>query len=138
MEATATTPVPSLDEWRQIVDKLEEEITDWCENQGWAVTQTETHVIDARPQFGYYVIPSLSIETHTSENRLIVDPMAHALDGTGMIRVYAWPTLYRVRLLYRGGTAKWEILTDSRIPLHEDWNETTFVRLAQDLLKADY
>lgn len=138
MEATVTTPIPSLDEWRQIVSRLEEQVKGWCGHHGWTVTQTETHVVDARPQFGYYVIPSLSMETHTSDNRLIVEPMPHAFDGTGMIRLYAWPTLYRVRLLYRGSPTDWEILTDSRIPLHEEWNEPTFIRLAQDLLKADY
>lgn len=94
--------------------------------------------MDVRPQYGFYTIPSLSIETHTSDNRLIVEPMPHALDGTGMIQLYAWPTLYRVRLLYRGSPTDWEILTDSRIPLHEEWSEQTFIRVAQDLLKADY
>ena len=138
MAATITKSTLSLEEWRQIVGRFEEEVMDWCDHHGWTITPTETHVIDARPQFGQYMIPSLSIETHTSDNRLIVEPMAHALDGTGMIRLYAWPTLYRVRLLYRGGPTGWEILTDSRIPLHEEWNEKTFIRLAQDLLKADY
>ena len=138
MEATVIAPVPTLDKWRQIVGRLEEEITVWCESRGWTVTPSETNVIDARPLFGSYVIPSLEIETHTFENQLIVAPMAHAFDGTGMVRLYAWPTLYQVRLLHRGTPMQWEILTDSRIPLHEDWNERTFIRLAEDLLKADY
>ena len=136
MEATVITASPPLEEWRRIVSKLEDEITAWCEGQGWTVTQTETHVMDVRPQYGFYVIPSLSIKT--PHGRLIADPMAHALDDTGAVQLYAWPTLYRVRLLYRGGSIGWEILTDSGIPLHQDWNEQTFVRLAQDLLKADY
>lgn len=138
MEATATIPSPSLDNWRHIVGEVEGQITSWCEGQGWTVTVSETNIMDVRPQYGFYTIPSLSIETHTLDNRLIVEPMPHALDGTSMIQLYAWPTLYRVRLLYRGGRTDWEILTDSRIPLHEEWSEKTFIRVAQDLLKADY
>ncbi len=136
MTAAPPTALPLLEAWRQAVRKLEEEISGWCEGQGWTVTSSETNVMDVRPQYGLYVIPSLSIET--PHGRLIVDPMVHALDGTGMVQLYAWPTLYRVRLLSRGGNVGWEILTDSGIPLHQDWNEQTFLTLAKDLLKADY
>ena len=138
MEAVISKSMPVLEAWLEIVANLEHDITAWCESEQWTVTVSETRVIDARPQYGLYDIPSLSIETHTFENHLVVEPMAHAFDGTGMVRVYAWPTLYSVRLLYRGSPTNWEILTDSRIPLHEEWNKATFMRLAQDLLKADY
>jgi len=35
-------------------------------------------------------------------------------------------------LLGRG--EDWLIMTDSRVPLHADWNEKTFVRLAPELV----
>lgn len=136
MEATLTKPLPSLSEWQQIVEVLQEDITDWSERQGWAVTVSETQVMDIRPQYGFYVIPSLAIGT--PEGRLIIEPMPHALDGTGLVKLYAWPTLFRVRLLYRGGRMQWETLTDSGIPLHLDWSHQTFLALAHDLLNADY
>lgn len=136
MEATVTRSAPSLDEWLRLVGGLEGGITAWCEGQGWAITRSEADVRDARPHYGSYVIPVLSVET--PDGRLFVEPTAHALDGTGLVQLYAWPTLFRVRLLYRGGVAGWEILTDSGIPWHEDWNEKTFLLLAHDLLNADY
>ena len=135
MEATLIKPLPSLSEWRQIIATLEEDILTWCQEKNWAVMVSETKVMDVRPQYGFYTIPSLSIET--PEGKLIIEPMPHALDGTGLVKFYAWPTLYRVRLLYRGGQTHWEIMTDSGIPMHMDWSRQTFLTLAHDLLNAD-
>lgn len=136
MEATLTKPLPSLSEWRQIVSVLQEDIAHWSEGQGWTVAVSRTQVMDVRPQYGIYSVHTLSIEA--PEGRLIVEPMPHGLDGTGLVKFYAWPTLYRVRLLYRGGQIQWETMTDSGIPMHLDWNRQTFLTLAHDLLNADY
>jgi len=125
----------SLEQWQRTVGALENEVAAWSQKHGWKTNQViQVPIFDE--VYGPYAMPVLTIEA--PEGRLVLEPMAHAFDRTGLIKLYAWPTLYRVRLLDRGGSLGWEVLTDSGIPLHQDWNEQTFIRLAQDLLKADY
>ena len=58
------------------------------------------------------------------------------LGGTGTVELYAWPALYRVRLLHSKTAGGWAVLTDSGITLKQPWNRETFIGLAEDLLGA--
>ena len=56
--------------------------------------------------------------------------------GEGVVKFYAFPTLYRVRLIGNADGSEWRVLTDSGIFLHEAWDKENFLRLSNDLLGA--
>jgi len=88
----------------------------------------------AEEDFSPYSVPVLTIKT--PDGRLILEPQAANAGGKGRVKLYASSTLYRVRLLPIDSNGGWTILTDSGIPLWQDWDRETFVRLAKDLLRA--
>ena len=132
-------------EWTEIVRALTQQISEWASEEGWSV-KTSRKQIDEGP-FGIYEIPVLTLEVpsrrkHNSRwfrqpgGRLTLEPIARNFPGSGIIELYAYPSLYRVRLILRSEAASWEVLTDSGIPLHQEWNKVNFVTLANDLLAA--
>lgn len=114
------------------VDRLARQVEAWAQEEQWAVVRSDTELTEEH--FGSYQMPILTIE-HPS-GRLILEPLPHSLSGTGRVKLYAWPSLYRVRLLHDVQNNGWTILTDSGIPIRQPWNKQTFITLAQDLLNA--
>ena len=117
-------------EWREAVQGLADQVTDWCRQEGWTVERQEAQVLEGR-----YYPPTLVIQS--PDGRLMLelpDPMEHAMLRP---KLYAWPALFRVWLEQISPQGGWEVWADSRIPLRRPWGRETFVTLAQDLLGAD-
>ncbi|MDQ2686580.1 MAG: hypothetical protein M3Y28_01805 [Armatimonadota bacterium] len=123
------------DEWTQDVERLEQQLTAWAEQEGWQVHATP-RVINEE-SLGTYTVPDLVIGTLESDHLRVEVKGRGPAAASGLVQIFAWPTLFRVHLLRRPGQNTWTIRTDSGIPLHRPWNRDTFITLAHDLLSAD-
>ena len=132
-------------EWVEIINALVQQISAWSSEEAWNV-KIDRKQIDEGP-FGVYDVPVITLEVPERKKfnsrwfrlpggRLILEPIARNFPGNGIVELYAYPTLYRVRLILRSEMASWEVLTDSGIPLHQEWSKENFVTLANDLLAA--
>jgi hypothetical protein len=73
----------------------------------------------------------------TSHGEVVLEPVARFVMGAvGRIDLYAYPTLFRVKLLRSSKDGRWLIRTDSGIFLKQPWNEETFLGLVADLTGA--
>lgn len=128
MQASDDKAHARRDEWLRRVGDLVTEVEGWASEQGWSV-----HRLDARIRerlLGEYVVPSLQMRMPGGE--LFLKPVAlHVVGADGRVDLEAWPTLNRVKLVGREGG--WQVITDSNVPLREQWGRDTFVRLAHDL-----
>ena len=127
------------DEWLRAIHELADQISAWArEEPGW---ETSTATAEVEDDLGIYTVPTVTIQT--PDGRLILEPGRYtsgrkAGDGLrGSVELYAWPTLFRVRLLYGQPEVKWQVMTESRVPLRQEWNRANFIRLAQDLVGAE-
>ncbi len=122
------------DEWMRSLQALAEQVSDWARLEpGWRVDPFRTGEISEEP-LGPYMVPVVTI--HTPEGRLVVEPVARNFPGRGIVEFYAWPTLFRVRLLRGDLDADWQVRVDSGFVLHQEWNRDNFIQLANDLLGA--
>lgn len=135
--ATATrTKVDTAlrDEWLRTVDALANQIAEWVRQEpGWSFEETGTQEIE-EPPLGQYTATLWSIHTASGEVRL--EPIGRNYPGRGIIELFAWPTLYRVRLTQDDFWGGWRIRTDSGISLRQEWNRANFVILVRDLIDA--
>ena len=114
---------------------LERELTEWAAAEGWQVRATLRSITEAAT--GQYLAPDVVIDTPDG-GRLLVEVKGRGpAEASGRVQISAWPTLFRVVLLYKPGRDSWVIRTDSGIPLHQPWNRETFLSLAHDLLNAE-
>jgi hypothetical protein len=121
------------DEWLSAIDALRQQVREWAEQQGWAVTQTEREVIE--DQIGTYKVPVLDIET--PRGQVVLEPTGQdTLGGWGRVDLYAWPTYYRVMLMRKPGL-DWVVRTESGINWPHPWGHATFVELTEGLLGAE-
>ena len=126
--------VPLRDEWLRVIQQLQDQIKTWVYMEaGWSTEWGESDKTQEDP-LGTYTVSVLTI--HTPNGRLILEPIARNYPGRGIVELFAWPTLFRVRLLHGEEDADWQVRVDSGIILHEEWNRSNFVRLANDLLNA--
>ena len=122
------------EEWLQTIQQLQDQVKAWVSiESGWSTKQSESGEIEEEP-LGTYIVPFLTI--YTPNGRLILEPIARNFPGRGIVELYAWPTLFRVRLLHGEAEADWQVRVDSGFILHEEWSHGNFVRLASDLLNA--
>jgi hypothetical protein len=119
-----------LDDWLDSMSRLVKEVTTWAELRGWSIHQDQKQIREA--DLGIYQVPWLRISTPDGEIHL--EPIARYVTGEaeGRVDLQAWPSLNRVMLLR--SPSGWIIMTDSGVPIREQWNEQTFARLAKDLL----
>lgn len=134
--ATQTqTDIEMRDEWLQTVKGLKGQIKSWLfDEPDWEIMETETKEIAESP-LGQYTIPIWSIQTPEGEVRL--EPIARNYPGRGVVELFAWPTLYRVRLIQDEDWGGWRIRTDSGIFLRQEWSRENFITLIRDLVNAD-
>jgi len=132
-------PHAARDEWLRVVNELADEVSAWAgEEPSWEVSAAPAEVEDA---LGVYTVPVVTIQT--PDGRLVLEPSHYVpsrkANGSlsGMVEFYAWPTLFRVRLLYGQPGMKWQVMTESRVPLRQEWNRGNFIRLAKDLAGAE-
>ena len=122
---------------RRVTAELLTQIKEWIAPlPGWQISQQE-------PERGHYGAmsanrPIITI-LDTPKGRLILEPLDISFGGRAVVDFWAYPASYNVRLLHdlsEDGT--WRVLTNSGIYLHEEWNRDNFLRLAHDLLHADW
>ena len=122
------------EQWIRTVTDLKQQIKSWvAQEQGWTTEAGETDKI-YEDALGDYTAPMLTI--HSPEGELRVEPIARNYPGLGIVELYAWPTLRRVRLLPDKTLGQWRILTDSGIYLRQQWDRESFMALANDLIQA--
>ena len=122
-------------EWLDTVAGLQGQIKAWVyQEPGWAFTAQEERKIK-EAALGEYSVPVWKLQTPGGEVRL--EPIAHNYPGRGIVELYAWPTLYRVRLIRDEEWGGWRVRTDSGIYLRQEWNRENFITLTNDLLTAD-
>jgi hypothetical protein len=128
----STARQESMQEWNEAVASLMTQVEDWVTKiPKWDLIRLPAE--ERVEEIGTYSIPIIEIKTPHGE--LTLEPIPRKTPGD-KIRVYfqAWPTLYRVRLVYQPKGNTWEILTASNVPLRQPWTSDTFFRLAKDLL----
>ena len=136
MAATALKKVDvSLrEEWLQALQDLQNQIEAWVHQEpGWSAEWDEDHKIEEAP-LGAYTVTPMNIQA--PNGRLVLEPIARNYPGRGIVELYAWPTLFRVRLLRGDVDADWQVRVDSGFTLHQEWSRENFIQLANDLLGA--
>lgn len=122
------------DGWLHTIEELQRQIKTWVSHEpGWSTSSGENHRIEEDP-LGVYTVTSIDI--NTPGGRLALEPIARNFPGRGIVELYAWPTLFRVRLLRGELDADWQIRVDSGFVLHQEWSRDNFIQLAKDLLGA--
>lgn len=117
------------------ITDLQRQIKTWTDQeQGWTFTVQEEREIEEAP-LGEYSVSVWKLQTPDGEVRL--EPIARNYPGRGIVELYAWPTLYRVRLVQDEEWGGWRVRTDSGIFLRQEWNRGNFIILVDDLLAAD-
>lgn len=122
-------------EWLQTVGELADQVCGWVAHQKkWAVLPRPDKEITEEP-LGTYPVPVMQIQT--KKGTAVLEPVARNVRGSdGCVDLYAYPTLFRVRLLYREADHTWTIRTDSGLNWPHPWNEETFVELVNGLIGA--
>jgi len=134
--AARTKVDPALrEEWLGTITDLQYQIKAWASDEpGWSTSPGDDHQIQ-EALLGVYTVTNINI--HTPDGRLVLEPIARNYPGAGIIELYAWPTLYRVRLIRDTEWGGWRVRTDSGIYLRQEWNRDNFITLVSDLLAAD-
>ncbi len=136
MKTAARTQINTglRDDWLRSLQDLQEQIKAWAAQEpDWTTEASETDTI-SEDALGNYKAPTLTI--HAPDGELRVEPIARNFPGRGIVEVYAWRTLRRVRLIPHEAPEKWRVLTDSGIYLRQEWNRENFITLANDLMQA--
>ena len=121
----------------------------WTLRDGSGKSETITNP-DANPAWGNpfeFDVPPLRVRkakdewnappSHTG-GTLVLEPTGRDWAGREVATLYAWPTLYRVRIVRSTveAASEWKVFTESGIPWRREWNEENFVLLVHDLLAA--
>lgn len=121
-------------EWLNSTRELAYQLKAWVEQEpGWTMTSDEEIEIEEE-LLGTYSVSLWKIATPIGEVRL--EPIARNYPGRGIVELYAWPTLRRVRLL-PGKKTTWQVRVDSGFNLRQPWDREHFVLLVRDLIGAD-
>jgi hypothetical protein len=121
------------DEWLGAIDNLRQQVQSWAEQQGWTVHPSEREIEEY--DLGIYKVPILEIETPRGE--VLLEPRGQdTWGGWGRVDLSAYPTLYRVRLLWKPGR-DWVVRTDSGLDWPHPWGQATFVELTEGLVAAE-
>jgi hypothetical protein len=115
--------------WIDRVTALADQVAKWSQAKGWNVERYSQSIQER--VFGAYSAPALKI--HLPNGEILLTPIAlRTLGGNGRVDLEGIPTLSRVKLI--GDEGRWSIMTDSNVPLRQDWNRKTFTQLVHDLL----
>lgn len=120
------------EQWLESLKLLAGKVSTWAtQEEGWRIESTDTLTV-SEDLLGTYDVPVLTI--HTPEGQLILEPIARNFPGSGIVELYAWPSLFRVRLLQDQPGDEWEARIDSWYILPQKWNRESFVQIARSLL----
>ncbi len=120
-------------DWAQDTVTLFNQVSEWSHQNGWTV---EPEVIHQELPNSKETLEVDGLSITTPSGRIQLEPIGRRADGSVVVEMYAWPTLYRVRLLGGLDAGEWKVLTDSGIMLRQAWNRVNFTTLAEDLLNA--
>lgn len=115
-------------DWTGEFDKLMDELANWASEAGWQVQHE--HVRFPSHARGQFEVRALTV-TFPGGHVTVRPKAILSRSGEARVDVEAYPTLHRVRLIGHGD--RWEILTDSNVPLRQPWSADTFARLVRDL-----
>ncbi len=138
--AVKTKPAVDLDlvktQWISDVTSLIDQLEGWFRaNKSATKVERSTVRIDEQ-KLGPYEVPAL--EADFGENYITVEPIGRNFPGRGIVQIQAWPYLRRVRLLTPDSPGEpWTVMTDSLIPLRQEWNQANFQTLSADLLRFE-
>ena len=121
-------------EARRVTAELLAQIQQWIAPlPGWNVSEQDSHNFNNHP-----VSPLVTV-LDTPKGQLVLEPLGVTFGSRAVVDFYVWPQLYRVRLLNElNNRDGWRVRTDSGIYLREDWSRENFLRLANDLMTADW
>lgn len=121
-------------EWLNSTGELAYQLKAWVEQEPrWTMTSDEEVEVEEE-LLGAYSVALWKIITPIGEVRL--EPIARNYPGRGIVELYAWPTLRRVRLL-PGKENTWQVRVDSGFNLRQPWDREHFILLVRDLIGAD-
>ena len=122
------------DQWIGSLQDLAEQVSEWANSEpDWQVDPISLSSI-TEEKIGTYDAPVVTIQT--PKGRLILEPIARNFPGRGIVEFYAWPTLFRVRLLPNDADSDWQVRVDSGFVLDKEWSRDTFIQLGNNLLGA--
>lgn len=128
--------------WLETIEKLLSEVETWSSHHGWPTHRRSKEFSEGFTQ-SKYTTPVLEIvvpfpqPARGRDEKLILEPMTFTSStGIGRVDFYAWPALYRLRMVRGNNDNEWIIKTDSGIDWPLPWNEQTFAQIAQGLAKA--
>ncbi len=118
-----------LQEWKQLVENLIQEIARWSKAEGWSVDRQPVELNESK--LGTYEVPSLVIDT--PNGRLMVKPAARYVFGAdGRVDLYSWPSLNK--LLIVRTNEEWKLRTASGVDWPNPWKKETFLDVASELV----
>jgi hypothetical protein len=128
-----------LNEWKSAIEDLFKDVGEWSSEQtGWEFHLSKKEIEEEA--IGAYSVPVLTLDT--PEGRLQLEPIARMVfGGQGAVELYAWPTLYRVRLVRKpkapapSEEMEWVVLSDG-IRWPRPFSQETFIEPARSLLDA--
>ena len=124
-----------VNQWRDQISALIEQVALWAKKEGWQVERSKTDIQeDGLPDYSTQTLEIMIRD----ERRVYLEPIARlTLNGRGVVELYGWPSMRRVRLQPQAGvdnSSAWIVMTDSGIPLRGGWTRENFVQLANDLV----
>ena len=135
-----TVAVPEMDaalrnEWLAAIERLYADVTQWVsELPGWSVTRDPDKEIQEE-RFGTYTVLVLRILSETPDEELVLEPIGRfPRDREGIMKLYGFPSFYRVQLFGNADGSSWRVRTASNIILRQEWNKEKFFLMAKDLL----
>jgi hypothetical protein len=122
-----------VEDWQVLLEQIQHDITEWCQECGWAVERSPKQMNEEMLP-SVYTVEVLTI--HHTLGRLIFEPYARVVVGVaGRVDFYAYPTLNRVKVLYDGKNQEWFVRTDSGVDWPEPWSKQAFYNLCEALLR---
>src|SRR6266487_3484439 len=110
--------IAKRDQWLALVKEVLDQMESWAREEGWSVHREDKRTFEN--EFGEYNAPVTRFRTPAGE--IYVTPIGRNIVGAdGRVDIEAWPSLNRVKLVRKNN--RWDIITDSNVPLRQDWNQ---------------
>lgn len=120
-EANDANRRAELSEWIADVRQLAYQVRAWCEDRGWAVTESQKRLDES--VYGTYDVPELMIRSPSGS--IYLEPIARDVAGArGRVDLLAWPSLTRMMLVRKGN--RWVLQTDAGVDWPQQWGQQTF------------
>lgn len=126
----ASKPSSRKAPWIARAIKLIDEIAEWSVAKGWEVTRENASLREDGAND--CVFTALRIVTGPRSELHVEARTYDDSCSLGWVELNAYPAMARVQLRPKRG--KWEIMTDSRVPLSEPFDKAMFYRLVRHMV----